>query len=565
MIIAPIIGAFYHPIIYYAIKMMVDTITKSTDLTFAQLTIPLMIYLVSDILLSTAWSMSNILLWKSEPYVQRGILLRALRTTLSYKYTFFQNTASGALVSKIKGLFEGYNELWAQLWYGISFWILASITTVLSIFFVSGILGSIIIIWAVIYMTINYFLAIKVNKLSQLQNDAKHIMIGELSDSLSNAGTVKLFSNRAYEYQRLDEQITNDFIPKEIKAAKFRFKVDIFNDIMAIGMLFGMLLIMIQLKRLNLVTIGDFVFVFGMVFQLQENLFHLMGEFHKLSDRMGDIKSSLSIYNMHESEYQGDSVNYNINNNLIGAGLPSVEFKNIGFTYNENKTIFSGLNLILQPGERIGIVGFTGAGKTTLINLLLKIFTPQYGQILINNNDIANMDCDFLRQYIGVIPQDTTLFHRNIMENIRYGRLSATDDEVIASAIKAHANEFIQELPHGYQTLVGERGVKLSGGQRQRIAIARAILKNAPILILDEATSSLDSITEQYIQDGMQELLNGKTVLAIAHRLSTLLTMDRLIVINNGAIEESGTHDELLVKPNSLYAKIWHTQYSEVN
>ncbi len=543
----------------------VDIITKAKDLTFAQLIMPLSIYLISDVLMSAVWRASNIAAWKSEPYVQRGILLRALRTTLSYKYTFFQNTAGGTLVSKIKGLFEGYNELWAQLWYGISFWILASITTGFSIFFVSGILGSIIMVWAIIYMTINYFLAIKVNKLSQVQNDAKHIMVGELSDSLSNAGSIKLFSNREYEYQRLEDKITNDFIPKEIKAAKFRFKVDIFNDIMAIGIILVMLLIMIHLKRMNLVTIGDFVFVFGMVFQLQENLFHLMGEFHKLSDRMGDIKSSLSIYEEHESEYQADLLNYNTKNDIVGSGLPTIEFKNIGFTYNENKTIFSGLNLIIQPGERIGIVGFTGAGKTTLINLLLKIFTPQYGQILINTNDIEDIDCDILRQYIGVIPQDTALFHRNLMENIRYGRLNATDNEVMQAAKKAHADEFIQALPHGYQTLVGERGVKLSGGQRQRIAIARAILKNAPILILDEATSSLDSITEQYIQDSMQELLNGKTVLAIAHRLSTLRTMDRLIVINDGNIVESGTHDELLAKSTSLYARIWHTQYSLIN
>jgi ABC-type multidrug transport system fused ATPase/permease subunit len=209
---------------------------------------------------------------------------------------------------------------------------LPCITTGFSIFFVSGILGSIIMVWAIIFMTINYFLAIKINKLSQVQNDAKHMMIGELADSLSNAGSIKLFSSRVYESQRLDDKITNDFIPKEIKASKFRFKVDIFNDIMAIGIILAMLSVMIQLKRMKLVTIGDFVFVFGMVFQLQENLFHLMGEFHKLSDRMGDIKSSLSIYNADQSEYHADQLNYDASNNIIGFP-PGDRCSNSGATF----------------------------------------------------------------------------------------------------------------------------------------------------------------------------------------------------------------------------------------
>jgi ATP-binding cassette subfamily B protein len=220
-------------------------------------------------------------------------------------------------------------------------------------------------------------------------------------------------------------------------------------------------------------------------------------------------------------------------------------------------------NLQVKPGEKIGIVGFTGAGKTTLINLLLKIFMPEQGKILINGHDIAQINNDMLRKIISVIPQDITMFHRSLMENIRYGRIDASDEEVIAASKQAHADEFISKLPEGYATLVGERGVKISGGQRQRIAIARAILKNSPILILDEATSSLDSVTEQYIQEDIEELLLGKTVFSIAHRLSTLKTMDRLIVIHHGAIIESGSHQELLAKTNSMYAKIWNPQYSQ--
>jgi ATP-binding cassette subfamily B protein len=562
MILAPILGAFYKPVVYYAIKLMVDIITNVENISISQLMVPLLIYIFADVLLSVVWRTSQIASWKSEPYVQQGILLRALSTISSFRYSFFQNTASGSIVSKIKGQFDGYNELWAQLWYGVSFWILASLTVGFSIMLISGKLGIILLVWSVVFFVINYFIAKKINHLSQLQNDAKHVVIGEIADSLSNIQSVKLFSTRKYEYKRLKDKIVDDFIPKEVRLFKFQFKTDMFNDIMGIGIIVVMILVMIELKRRHQVTVGDFVFVFGMVFQFQENLWHLMQEFHKLSNRMGDLKSSLSILTADKSEYMSD----NMMNDSIALGSvdtpPSIEFKNISFDYSDDKTVFENLHLVIKSGERVGVVGFTGGGKTTLVNLLLKIFTPQAGQILINNQDIANIDCDVLRQSIAIIPQDIALFHRNLLENIRYSRLNSTDTEVIQAAKRAHADEFIMELPDGYQTIVGERGVKLSGGQRQRIAIARAILKNAPILILDEATSALDSVTEQYIQEAIHESLSGKTVLAIAHRLSTLKNMDRLIVIDDGEIVESGNHNELLASPDGLYAKIWHTQYS---
>ncbi|MDQ5921985.1 MAG: ATP-binding cassette, subfamily bacterial [Pseudomonadota bacterium] len=581
MLIAPVMGACYKPIVYYAIKMMIDIITTAQNLSLRMLMPPLLIYVVADLVLSGLWRSSQVFLWKSEPYVQQGILLRALQKLLSYHYHFFQNTASGSLISKIKGLFDGYTELWAQLYYGVTFWILASITTGFSILWINLKLGGILAAWSVMYIIINYFLSKRINQLSQLQNNAKHVVIGELADSISNIHSVKLFATRKYEYNRLKNKIASDFVPKEVKLYKFHFKVGILNDILGIGIIIVMLLLMIQLKRMNQITIGDFVFVFSMVFQLQENLWHLMQEFHKLSDRMGDLKSSLSIYEVDQSEYAGDLNSSNSSNDnhayAMGAmpsiempsiemsNMPSIEFKDIWFKYNDNKTVFSGLNLIIQPGERVGIVGFTGSGKTTLVNLLLKIFIPQQGSILIDNQDIAHIDCDFLRQHIAIIPQDIALFHRNLMENIRYGKLDATDDEVILASKSAHADEFISKLSQDYKTMVGERGMKLSGGQRQRIAIARAILKSAPILVLDEATSALDSVTEQYIQESIQELLEGKTVLAIAHRLSTLKNMDRLIIVDDGRIIEQGTHDELLKVSGSLYSKIWHTQYAQTD
>ena len=215
--------------------------------------------------------------------------------------------------------------------------------------------------------------------------------------------------------------------------------------------------------------------------------------------------------------------------------------------------------MIIPGGQKVGLVGFSGSGKTTFVNLIVRLFDLSSGVIKIDNQNIKEVTQSSLRENIGFIPQDPILFHRSLMENIRYGNVNASDDEVIQAAIKAHAHEFITLTKDGYHSLVGERGVKLSGGQRQRISIARAILKNAPILILDEATSALDSVTEAYIQDSLAILMQGKTVIIIAHRLSTLLEMDRILVFDQGKIVEDGTHLELLAK-NGLYKILWGAQ-----
>ncbi len=246
-----------------------------------------------------------------------------------------------------------------------------------------------------------------------------------------------------------------------------------------------------------------------------------------------------------------------------GAGALRVQkgeirFAGVHFDFAA-QPVFKDLNLNIEAGEHIGLIGHSGAGKSTLINLLLRYFDPQSGAVLIDGQNIAEVTQDSLRKNIAVIPQDTSLFHRSLMENIRYGRLEASDEEVIEAAKKAHAHEFIKDLPQGYDTLVGERGVKLSGGQRQRIAIARAILKDAPILILDEATSALDSESEKLIQDSLKSLMDGKTVIAIAHRLSTISHLDRLVVMEAGKIIEEGHHD-LLLQKNGVYAKLWSMQ-----
>jgi len=237
-----------------------------------------------------------------------------------------------------------------------------------------------------------------------------------------------------------------------------------------------------------------------------------------------------------------------------------ISFKKVDFNYNSTRSVLRKLSLDIRAGEKLGVVGHSGAGKSTLVSLLLRYYDLTGGDILIDDQNIAEVTQDSLRKSISLIPQDVMLFHRTIAENIRYGKWDATDQEVRAAAKLAYCDTFIEALPNQYETLVGERGVRLSGGERQRIAIARAILKNAPILILDEATSSLDSGSEAAIQKSLAHLMQGKTTIVIAHRLSTLKQMDRIVVIEDGHVQEEGTHDELIKKKNGRYAELWNLQ-----
>ena len=244
---------------------------------------------------------------------------------------------------------------------------------------------------------------------------------------------------------------------------------------------------------------------------------------------------------------------------MLNIEQANISIQNISFLYGGVQQVFDGLDLEIKAGEKIGLIGTSGAGKSSLIKLLLRFYDVQSGQICIDGQNIVDVDLDSLRQNIAIIPQDISLFNHSILDNIRYGRFEATDAEVIAAAKQAYAHDFIEDLPEGYQTIVGERGVRLSGGQRQRIAIARAILKDAPILVLDEATSALDSESERLIQQSLEGVMEGKTVIAVAHRLSTINHLDRLIVIENGKIIEEGNHADLIAQ-NGVYAKLWSMQ-----
>jgi ATP-binding cassette, subfamily B, bacterial len=555
MLLAPTVSSFYPSANYYAIKLFLDTIAGQENLTYQLVLLPIVIFMSAQVMLDLVWRISNIAEWKAAPYVRRSILLQSYDYVQHHSYPFFQENFTGAISSKIKGILDGYDKFWAEMHYGLLQKLFKSVVNLCALSLVNTNLGIFVLIWCSFYIPIMYKLSTKLNQLSCLESESKHFIIGQVADKITNIISLFSFASRARELKALDNNILNDFIPKQLKAYKYNFKTQIVAMCFYFALIGFILFYMLHLRIHGLISVGDFAFVFGIALIVADNIWETTVSLQNFTRSMGDLKSALSIVTINQQDLDKFSASPLIVDKAI------IEFKNINFGYNK-ELIFKDMTFSISPGEKVGIVGHSGSGKSTLINLLLRYFKVANGQILIDGQNIDNVTQDSLRQNIAVIPQDTLLFHRTLMENIRYGNQEATEAEVIEVSKKAHIHEFITTLPEEYNTYVGERGIKLSGGQRQRIAIARAILKDAPILILDEATSALDSQTERFIQDSLNFLIQDKrkTVLAIAHRLSTLKHMDRIIVLDKGVIIEEGTHTTLIRNKHSLYKKLWKLQ-----
>jgi ATP-binding cassette, subfamily B, multidrug efflux pump len=323
-------------------------------------------------------------------------------------------------------------------------------------------------------------------------------------------------------------------------------------------LLFSVAALGIWLWSISAVTAGAIALTVGLVMRMQGMSHWIMWEVAGLFEHIGVVQDGIGTLARTQSVVNVPAAK------PLAVRRGAISFKNVRFHYGKEGGVIDDLSLDIRSGEKVGLVGRSGAGKSTLVNLLLRFHDLEKGQILIDGQNIAKVTQESLRAQIGMVTQDTSLLHRSVLENIVYGRPDATQEEAVAAARDAHAHDFILGLEDlnrrkGYEAHVGERGVKLSGGQRQRIAIARVLLKDAPILILDEATSALDSEVEAAIQDSLAELMAGKTVIAIAHRLSTIAAMDRLVILDDGAIVEDGSHDELIAR-GGLYAELWARQ-----
>lgn len=374
-----------------------------------------------------------------------------------------------------------------------------------------------------------------------------------LADSITNTANVKLFNGYAREVQSF-----RDANYKVRKLRHFTWQLDgIFDGIqgfLVIVLEVGLFAFAIQLWKQGVITAGDFILLQSYIIIIIYDIWNFGKIIRYLYTDLADAEEmTVTLTTPH-----GITDVHQAADLEVTAG--AITFKKADFFYHNTRKIISHLNLEIKAKEKVAFVGPSGAGKSTVVKLIMRNYDLTGGKIMIDKQDIAKVTQESLWQAVSLVPQDPILFHRTLLENIRYGKPDATDEEVIAAAKLAHCDEFIQEFPEKYTTFVGERGVKLSGGERQRVAIARAILRNAPILVLDEATSSLDSESESLIQDALNNLMRNKTVIVIAHRLSTIMKMDRIVVINRGTIVEEGSHAELLKQPQGLYQQLWKLQ-----
>jgi ATP-binding cassette subfamily B protein len=541
----------------YFIKLIIDAVTEHAgqkEIIFSLIGALLIKAALVVITLEILFRIHDYVGVRVMPNFRANIKTAMFEHVQYHSYKYFADHFAGSLAARISRMSEGIEEI---VTLSITIFVPIVVSFLISstlLFMAKPIFAVMILSWFCIHMFITFMFTSKCSYYSSRHSKQVTMLHGKIVDCLSNIMNVRLFAR--YKFEK-DYFLKNQ--QKEIDTAQDSL---FYNAVMKTVLsftgavfIFLMVGLGIYFWQKDVITLAELALILsyqnllGLMWYMGMNLIYLY-------DVIGNCKEALSLINKpYEIVDKEDARELYVTDGKI-------EFNKVTFKYARNKNIFADASIVIPPKQKVGLVGFSGSGKTTFVNLILRYFEIESGEILIDGQNIADVTQESLRSQIGVIPQDSILFHRTIMENIRYGRLDATDEEVIEAAKKAHAHQFITNLPDGYNSHVGERGAKLSGGQRQRISIARAILKNAPILILDEATSALDSVTEKYIQDSLHELMQGKTVIVIAHRLSTLLDMDRILVFSRGHIVEDGTHKELLAKKGH-YFRLWEMQTGE--
>jgi len=538
----------------YILKMIIDRIsTISNQNIFEHVGFLIVIYFLTILILPLIFRFYDYFVTiKMIPPLRRNIANLSFHSLLQQSYSYYQNNFAGSLTNKINDL-TGYIPDIIQIvmdkFFAHGLAVIVAIITLWQInpIFALGMLG-----WVILCIAGSFFLSTKLTGLADKWSEYNSAITGKLVDSLSNILSIRLFAR-----DKDESSVLSANFDESVKAEQ-KLQWTYFWMWCCVGFSFVIvqgtnLYFLLKGRQDGWITTGDFVVVLGINFAIIDLLWSFAKDFSQFSTSWGKITQALrAIQVIPEIQDKLDAKELRITNGQI-------TFNNVKFHYKGTNPLFENKSVTIKPGEKVGLVGYSGSGKTTFINLILRLYEVTEGQILIDKQNITDVTQNSLRENIGMIPQDPTLFHRSIMDNIRYGRIDAMEEEVIAAAKAAHAHEFIMNLPEKYNALVGERGVKLSGGQRQRIAIARAFLKNAPILILDEATSQLDSITESDIQESLWKLMQDKTTIIIAHRLSTLLHMDRIIAFDKGKIVGDGTHQELL-EQDGLYKTLWNAQ-----
>jgi ATP-binding cassette, subfamily B, bacterial len=520
---------------------------------WSDLATPLVFGLLLFLGVEIFYRLAGILLAFAIPRFEASIRLEMFECVEKHSYNYFSNHLSGNIANKITDIVSGSSAILKIL---VSLIFPALLAVLISLLFFAKIQPTFAAIlggWVIIHLSIAVAFSKKCDTLADVRAQSRSSLAGQIVDSLSNIQPVKLFARASYEkalLTKLQKEETQHYHTSLMQNEKMKLALGITSFLLP-----GVFLNWYMLKtwQEGAITTGEVVFIFNTTWNITMMVWLMGLQLPDLFKEIGTCNQALSlIRDPYDIQDEKNPLPFSVTKGEI-------TFENVTFRYAKNNTLFHNKTLTIEAGKKTGLVGFSGSGKTTFVHLILRFYDPEKGRILIDKQDIKKISQETLREHITMIPQDPSLFHRSLFDNIRYGNLHASEEEVIEAAKKAHCHEFISQLPEKYATEVGERGAKLSGGQKQRIAIARAILKNAPILILDEATSALDSITERYIQESMHCLMENRTAIVIAHRLSTLREMDRILVFSQGRVVEEGTHEELL-KKNGHYAKMWAMQ-----
>ena len=541
----------------YLFKIIIDIVSDSSgnnDELLTTLLIPVILYNSMSLMSNINFRIYDYASLRLYPRLKADITKDMYSYLIKHSNSFFQNNFSGSVTKKIFDMVTNV-ELMMRTVNESFFPIICAliISSLMLLIVVHYIFALILIVWAIFFIYLSYIASIKLENYSKNLSESNVKASGRISDSISSIATVKLFAANNYEIARVNNSLEN-VINADYKMHWQNLKVSFIRGISVTMLTFFMLITLIYGRIHGWVTIGDFALVLTLSISILISLYNIGQQIQQFAKITGICKDALSI--MQEAHEIVDLPGAEVMN--IKEGL--IEFKNVNFHYEDQKNLFNNLSITINPGEKVGLVGYSGGGKTTFIKLILRLMEVQFGSIYIDDQNIREVTIDSLINQVTVIPQNPDMFHRTMIENIRFAKPNATDDEVIEASKKAKCHEFICELVEGYESLVGERGVKLSGGQIQRIAIARAFLKSAPILLLDEATSALDSLTENYIQQSLDNLMQNKTTIVIAHRLSTLKKMDRILVFDNGEIVEDGDLKTLLNNKDGMFFKLWKMQ-----
>ena len=539
----------------YFVKILINKLvhlTPGIDAPFRLLAFPLIGLLASWLLMEISirlYGMLSIYVW---PRFRKDIRESILSYTQHQSHSYFSKHFTGGLANKIAELPRACEHILDILIGNFFCTMLTFFISLGLVFQVSAVFGLILFFFVAIFVGLTVLNIGHINKTAKMHAEAISELDGQIVDSLGCMLAVRLFARASYELKYLNRYQTNE-IKKAQQASWAIEKASFFKGLLTFIFLIITFLTLVYAWNNNWITIGDCSLVTMTFFNLMGLIWHSSFHITQIAKEVGVSKAALSLLSVaHEIKNHPDATPLLVKHGAIALDRAT-------FYYKPKAHLFSQISVQLTAGQKVGLVGYSGSGKTTFVHLILRLYDLNSGKILIDNQDISKVTQASLHAQIAMIPQDPILFHRTIFENIQYGRLDATAAEVFEAARLAHCMDFIDHLEKGFQTMVGERGIKLSGGQRQRIAIARAILKNAPILIMDEATSALDSITEKFIQNNLKKVMQHATTLVIAHRLSTLNYMDRILVFDKGAIIEDGTVSNLLAKKGH-FAQLWERQ-----